>query len=166
MGRKTHWLDLMTRLPTEATFSPHRYLQYYHGGRQYLRERIIIIFSIQMFYTLYKESVIYKKNICLFFSSCRVGEQSEPCTATIPDLCVSIWFLIIPDSSSRALRQWPAETPTSEVGEMWRGNGRWILPTKYLILVGFCNILYKLTTWDWRLYFPSERSRATDFDCP
>jgi hypothetical protein len=35
-------------------------------------------------------------------------------------LCVPIWVLIIPDSSTRALWQIPAETPSSKAGKTWR----------------------------------------------
>jgi hypothetical protein len=46
--------------------------------------------------------------------------QGIPCTATISDLLgVPIWVHIIPDSSTTALWQLPAETPSSEVGETW-----------------------------------------------
>jgi hypothetical protein len=66
------------------------------------------------------------------YSSC-VGAQGDTCAATNSDLlCFSIWFLIIPVSSTRALWQLPAETSSSETGETWGENGRWILPTKYL----------------------------------
>jgi hypothetical protein len=41
--------------------------------------------------------------------------QSLPCTAAISDLlCVPIWVIIVPDSSTRPLWQILAETPSSE----------------------------------------------------
>jgi hypothetical protein len=48
-----------------------------------------------------------------------VGAQGDPCTATVSDLlCVPIRFIIIPDSSTRALWQLPADTSSSEAGEI------------------------------------------------
>jgi hypothetical protein len=46
-------------------------------------------------------------------------------------LCVRTWVLIITDSSTTALWELPAETPSSEVGETWR-EWLWTLPKKYL----------------------------------
>jgi hypothetical protein len=34
------------------------------------------------------------------------------------------------------------------------------------MLVEFFNMLQNFTTWNQRLYFPSEESRASEFDCP
>jgi hypothetical protein len=52
------------------------------------------------------------------------GAQGDLCTATISGLfCSPIYFLIIPDSSTTALWQLPADTPSSEAGETWRENG-------------------------------------------
>jgi hypothetical protein len=96
---------------------------------------------------------------------CGVGVQSDPSTATLSDLlCVSIWFLTILDSSTRALWQWPAQISSSEVEETLRRNGHQTLSMKYLFHTRrVFNMLYNFTTWDRRLYFPSERNRATDF---
>jgi hypothetical protein len=88
-------------------------------------------------------------------------------TTTVADLlCVSIWVLISPDSSTRTLRQYPAETPSSDAGETWRE-----MPVnfsyKYLIhTVGTFNMPKNLTTWDRCPSFPSEGCRATDFYRP
>jgi hypothetical protein len=47
--------------------------------------------------------------------------QGVPYTATIYDLlCISIWVLFIPDSSTIALWELRAETPSSEAGETWQ----------------------------------------------
>jgi hypothetical protein len=50
-----------------------------------------------------------------------VVSHGVPCTASISDLlCVPIWFLIIPDSSTKALLQLAAEPPSSKAGETWQ----------------------------------------------
>jgi hypothetical protein len=50
-----------------------------------------------------------------------VGTQGDPCTMTTVDLLhILICFLIIPDSSTRALWQLPAETSSTEAGETWQ----------------------------------------------
>jgi hypothetical protein len=47
--------------------------------------------------------------------------QGDPCIATTSDpLSVPICVLIIPDSSTIAFWQLPAETPSSEAGKTWR----------------------------------------------
>jgi hypothetical protein len=51
----------------------------------------------------------------------RVGAQGAPYTATISYLLyVPIWVLTIPDSSTRALWQLPAEIPSSGTGDTWQ----------------------------------------------
>jgi len=71
-----------------------------------------------------------------------VGAQGDPCTATISDLlCVPIWFLIIPDSSTRALWQLPVETSSSEAGKLHEEMAaKFCLQSISFILVGFFNM--------------------------
>jgi hypothetical protein len=61
-----------------------------------------------------------------------VSAQGDPCTTTISDLlCIPIWFQIIPDSSTRALRQsLPAETSSSKAGEIC-----WDTPVEFCLWV-------------------------------
>jgi hypothetical protein len=74
----------------------------------------------------------HEKRIILSLS-CGVGAQGDACTATISDLlCIPIWYLIIPNSSTTAIWKLPPETSSNKTGETWRGNGRWILYTKHL----------------------------------
>jgi hypothetical protein len=48
-----------------------------------------------------------------------VGAQCDPCTATISDLLfITIWILIISDSSIRSLWNLPTEIYSSEAGEI------------------------------------------------
>ena len=59
----------------------------------------------------------------------------------------------------------PPETLVVKGGTTWARNGRWILPENARLP---CNIqgfftCRKSTTWDRRLYFPSEERRAEDF---
>ena len=48
---------------------------------------------------------------------------------------------------------------------MWARNGRWILPGNARLprSIQESFTCRKSTTWDWRLYFPSEGRRAEDF---
>jgi hypothetical protein len=91
---------------------------------------IFIAFILCYVYSLY---FIYQNYPYLIsFIYVRWVHKVTHCTATISDLLyIPICFLIIPDSSARAPWQLPAETSSSEAGETWRRNGRWILPAKY-----------------------------------
>jgi hypothetical protein len=72
---------------------------------------------------------------------CSVSAQGDSCTTTISDLlCVPIWFRIISYSSTRSLWKLPADTFSSEAGETWRRNSRWILPAKFLFHI--CRVLW------------------------
>jgi hypothetical protein len=52
---------------------------------------------------------------------CGVGARLNPYTEIISDvLCIPIWVLIIPDSSTRALWQLPEEISSSKAWETWR----------------------------------------------
>jgi hypothetical protein len=56
-----------------------------------------------------------------FFSSMAWAQKTSLAPWQFLDLLgILIWFLIVPDSSIRALWQLPAETSSSEVGETWR----------------------------------------------
>jgi hypothetical protein len=71
------------------------------------------------------------------------------------------WFV-----NQSSLESLPTESSSSEAGVTWRRKC-WILPTKYLFHT--CRVLLtcrKSTKWEWRLYFPSEGSSATDFCRP
>jgi hypothetical protein len=63
---------------------------------------------------------------CLCWYYCRLGAKGDPCMAIISDLlCVPIWFMIFPNSSTRTLWQLSAETTSSEQmkpGERWPPN--------------------------------------------
>jgi hypothetical protein len=56
--------------------------------------------------------------------------------------CVSPYgFLKMPYLSTRALWKVPTDTSSSEAGETWRWNGRWILPKKCIFhTVGLFNM--------------------------
>jgi hypothetical protein len=72
---------------------------------------------------------------------CGVSAQGDSCTTTISDLlCVPIWFRIISYSSTRSIWQLPTDTFSSEAGETWRRNSRWILPAKFLFHT--CRVLW------------------------
>jgi hypothetical protein len=73
-------------------------------------------------------------------------------------------LLIRPSELSGSL---PAESSSGKSRGTWRRK-LWTLPSKYLCShfeVIFCMPL-NLTTWDQRLYFPSEGRRAVEFCCP
>jgi hypothetical protein len=64
---------------------------------------------------------------------CWVGAHGNLYIVTVCYLlCILVWFLIIPDSSSRALWQWLPEISNSERGETWWRNGCWFLPAECL----------------------------------
>jgi hypothetical protein len=70
-------------------------------------------------------------------------------------LCIPIWVLIIPDSSTRtlAITSRHLVAKLEKVGEKLQ----WILPVKYLFVpVGFLHMPQNLMTWDQQLYFPSK----------
>ena len=57
------------------------------------------------------------------------------------------------------------ETLTAKSGSTWARNGRWILPQNARLprnIQGYFTCR-KATTWDRRLYFPSEERRSKDF---
>ena len=59
----------------------------------------------------------------------------------------------------------PPETLTVKGGTNWARNGRWILPENARLPRNIQGSFKcrKCTTWDKRLYFPSEGRRAEDF---
>ena len=59
----------------------------------------------------------------------------------------------------------PPETLVVKGGTTWARNGRWILPANARLPrnIQWSFICRKSTTWDKRLYFPSEGRRAEDF---
>jgi hypothetical protein len=71
-----------------------------------------------------------------------VGAQGDLCTMTITYLlCISISFLIIPDSSTRALWQLPAETSVAKQEKLDKEMAaEFCLQSIFLILVGFFNM--------------------------
>jgi hypothetical protein len=91
--------------------------------------------------------------------------QGVPYADTNTDLLwFPIWVLMTPDSSTRALWQWPADKPGSDAGRELGEKCRWIYPTSISFhTVRICNMPWHLTTWNRRLYFPSEGCSATDF---
>ena len=62
----------------------------------------------------------------------------------------------------------PPETLVVKGGTTWARNGRWILPENARLPRNIQGsfICRKSTTWDKRLYFPSEGRRAEDFFRP
>jgi hypothetical protein len=59
----------------------------------------------------------FNQKICIILYPCRGGGAQDPCTAIIPDLlCFPVWFIIIPDSSTRAVWQLPTDTSSREAG--------------------------------------------------
>jgi hypothetical protein len=72
-----------------------------------------------------------------------VGAQGNLNTATISDLlCIPIRVLIIPDLSTRALWQLPADTASSEARETWQEVAtEFCLQSILFILVGFFIVL-------------------------
>jgi hypothetical protein len=91
--------------------------------------------------------------------------QSVWCTATI------FWYivrprsvLIIPDLTTRALWHIPSETASSESEKIWRERAvNFADEISFLYSAWIFNMPWNFTTWDRRLYFPSESSYATDF---
>jgi hypothetical protein len=83
-----------------------------------------------MKYYRYHQKEIYTLHSCLLLRGGIV--KNVPCIATT-FWCIVLptWVPVIPDSSTRALWQIPAQTPSSESGETWREIAM-ILPTKYL----------------------------------
>ena len=95
----------------------------------------------------------------------------------VPDLTVSL--LLWGPSGRRWRRLWTflfSNVPTfttsrlqeilaTKGGTTWASNGRWILPENARIPRNIQGsfICCKSTTWDRRLYFPSEGRRAEDF---
>ena len=59
----------------------------------------------------------------------------------------------------------PPETPVVKGATTWARNGRWILPENARLPRNIQRSFtcHKSTTWDKRLYFPSEGRRAKDF---
>jgi hypothetical protein len=112
------------------------YQRAYEGGNKHLWNVDILLGDytakyprrLSYSYTTPWEPEISQKLYFIFYP-CGVCAQSDPCTAIISFLlCVPIQFIIIPDSSTRALWQLPAATSTSEAGQTLRRNGRWICP--------------------------------------
>jgi hypothetical protein len=65
--------------------------------------------------------------------------QGVPYTATITDLlCFSIRVLIIPDSSTTALWQLPADTPSSKA---WRNLARYVSEFCLQYTFSYCRVL-------------------------
>ena len=60
------------------------------------------------------------------------------------------------------------EIPAAKGGTTWVRNGRWILPENVRLPrnIQWSFTCRKSTTWDRRLYFPSEERRAEDFFRP
>jgi hypothetical protein len=67
------------------------------------------------------------------------GAQGDSCPVTTSDLlCIPISFLMVPDFSARHLWQLPAETYTSEVGELDEEMiAEFCLGSLSFILIGF-----------------------------
>jgi hypothetical protein len=84
--------------------------------------------------------------------------QGVPYTATITDLlCVPFWVLIHPPELSGSKQQRHLVANQDKLGE----KCQWILLTKYLFHTEGSLTCRKSLTWYRRLYFPSDRTRAT-----
>jgi hypothetical protein len=95
-------------------------------------------------------------------------EQGVPGIATISNLfCFSMWVIIILYSLTTAVWQLPQlrhlVAKQEKLGKMTL-NFAYEVSLSYF--EGICNMTWKITTWDRRLYFHFEGSRAAVFYCP
>jgi hypothetical protein len=89
-----------------------------------------------------------------------VSYNASPALRRFSDLFyIPIWVLIIPDAFIRALWQVTRHLVAKARSE----KCPLILPAKYLCHTPQVSLTCNVTTWDQRLYFPSEESRAVDF---
>ena len=92
----------------------------------------------------------------------RVPAANAPGCTAAEGLLYKPWSLVLPTCTAKCL---PTETLLVKGGTIWARNGRWILPENARLPHNnqgsfTCR---KSTTWDKRLYFPSEGRRAEDF---
>ena len=95
----------------------------------------------------------------------RVPAANAPGCTVAEGLLYKPWSSVVPTCSDRCLHQ---RTLVVKGGTTWARNGWWILPENARLPRNIQGSFTcrKCTTWDKRLYFPSEGRRAEDFFSP
>ena len=92
----------------------------------------------------------------------RVPAANAPGCTTAEGLLYKPWYLVVPTCTARCL---PPETLVVKGGTTWARNAWWILPENARLPrnIQWSFTCRKSTTWDKRLYLPSEGRRAEGF---